>query len=31
VDYLAVGMDKIAAYEHEFTAYLYEQMQPSPK
>jgi cysteine desulfurase/selenocysteine lyase len=31
VDYLAtVGMDNIAAYEHELTAYLYQQMQAIP-
>jgi cysteine desulfurase/selenocysteine lyase len=32
VDYLAsVGMDKIAAYEHELTAYLYKQIQAIPE
>ncbi|WOD39488.1 SufS family cysteine desulfurase [Nodosilinea sp. E11] len=31
VDYLsAIGMDTIAAYEHELTAYLYQQMQTIP-
>jgi cysteine desulfurase / selenocysteine lyase len=32
VDYLtSVGMDKIAAYEHELTAYLYQQIQAIPE
>ncbi|TVQ15005.1 MAG: SufS family cysteine desulfurase [Leptolyngbya sp. DLM2.Bin27] len=32
VDYLsAIGMDNIAAYEHELTAYLYQQMQTIPE
>ncbi|WP_017297934.1 SufS family cysteine desulfurase [Nodosilinea nodulosa] len=32
VDYLsAIGMDTIAAYEHELTAYLYQQMQTVPE
>ncbi|MEA5450619.1 SufS family cysteine desulfurase [Leptolyngbya sp. CCNP1308] len=32
VDYLsALGMDNIAAYEHELTAYLYQQMQTIPE
>ncbi|HEY9888318.1 MAG TPA: SufS family cysteine desulfurase [Candidatus Obscuribacterales bacterium] len=31
VDYLnAIGMDKIAAYEHDLTAYLYQQINPIP-
>jgi cysteine desulfurase/selenocysteine lyase len=32
VDYLSsVGMDNIAAYEHELTAYLYKQIQAIPE
>lgn len=32
VDYLsAIGMDKIAAYEHELTAYLYEHLNQVPQ
>lgn len=32
VDYLSsIGMDKIAAYEHELTAYLYQQIQTIPE
>ncbi|MFQ4140041.1 SufS family cysteine desulfurase [Nodosilinea sp. PGN35] len=32
VDYLsAIGMENIAAYEHELTAYLYQQMQTVPE
>jgi cysteine desulfurase / selenocysteine lyase len=32
VDYLsAIGMDNIAAYEHELTAYLYQQMSSIPE
>jgi cysteine desulfurase/selenocysteine lyase len=32
VDYLSgLGMDNIAAYEHELTAYLYQQMQTIPE
>ncbi|PSN15889.1 cysteine desulfurase [filamentous cyanobacterium CCT1] len=32
VDYLgAIGMENIAAYEHELTAYLYQQMQTIPE
>lgn len=32
VDYLtAIGMDKIAAYEHELTAYLYSQLDTIPE
>lgn len=32
VDYLSkVGMDRIAAYEHQLTAYLYEQISQVPK
>lgn len=31
VDYLSIlGMDRIAAYEHELTAYLYQQIQTIP-
>ncbi|MDB9528719.1 SufS family cysteine desulfurase [Oscillatoria sp. CS-180] len=32
VDYLnSIGMDKIADYEHELTAYLYQQLNPIPQ
>jgi cysteine desulfurase/selenocysteine lyase len=32
VDYLSsLGMDRIAAYEHELTAYLYQQLQSIPE
>ncbi|NMF84215.1 SufS family cysteine desulfurase [Nodosilinea sp. P-1105] len=32
VDYLSsIGMDKIATYEHELTAYLYQQIQTIPE
>lgn len=32
VDYLSgLGMDRVAAYEHELTAYLYQQMQGIPE